>query len=59
MRILRWIVIALLIWGLFAGIGYALAPLLTDGWGSTRSVVAGIALILGCGIGLLRIPRRI
>ena len=59
MRALRWIVVGLLVWGLFTGIAYVLVPLLTDGWGNEVSFVAGLALIGLCTIGLLRLdPRR-
>ena len=59
MRALRWTIFALLVWGLFIGIAYALVPLLTDGWGNGVSFVGGLALIGLCSVGLLRLdPRR-
>jgi hypothetical protein len=59
MRALRWLLTAVLIWGLFTGIAYALVPIMTDGWGNEMSFVAGLALIGLCGGGLLRLdPRR-
>lgn len=59
MTVLKWLATVLLVWGLFGGIAYILTPLLTDGWGSTTSSLAGVALIVFCGLGLLRLdPRR-
>ncbi len=45
-------------WGLFTGIAYALTPLLTDGWGNEVGTFAGLALIVACGLGLLRLDPR-
>ena len=58
MRPSKWLALALLLWGLFTGIAYATAPLVTDRWGNDLSTLAGIALILLCGAGLLRLDLR-
>jgi len=55
MRVLRWLAIALLIWGLFIGIAYAIAPLVSPGRGSVLFELIGVALVVGCGFGLLRL----
>jgi hypothetical protein len=58
MTAVRWIGIALLVWGLFTGIAYVLTPLLTDGWGNGLSTAVGVALIVACGYGLFRLDPR-
>lgn len=59
MTALRWLIAALLVWGLFTGLAYALVPLVTNGWGNTVTVLIGVMLVLICAAGLLRFdPRR-
>lgn len=59
MKLLRWLLVILLVWGLFTGIGYVLSPLLTERWGNNTSTVVGLGLIVLCTAGLLRLdPRR-
>jgi hypothetical protein len=58
MRTLRWIAAGLLMWGLFTGIGFVLVPVLTDGWGNTASLLAGVGLIVVCVVALLRLDPR-
>lgn len=55
MRVLRWVAAALLIWGLFVGIAYAIVPLVSPGRGSAQFELIGVALVAGCGFGLLRL----
>lgn len=54
MRVLKWLLAAFLVWGLFTGILYAIAPLVSDR-GNLLFVGIGVGLILGCGLGLLRL----
>ena len=58
MTAVRWLVAALLVWGLFTGTAYVLIPLLTDGWGNGVSFTIGLALIAICGALLLRFDPR-
>jgi hypothetical protein len=59
MRALKWLVSALLLWGLFIGISYLVVPAVTSGHGNGTTLVIGIALIVGCAFGLLRLfPRH-
>jgi hypothetical protein len=59
MTAVKWIAAAFLVWGLFIGIGYAVAPLVTDGWGNTWSTAVGLGVIGLCSAGLLWLnPRR-
>jgi hypothetical protein len=58
MRVVRWIVAGLLVWGLFTGIAYVLVPLMTDGWGNDLTVMIGVALVAVCSALLLRFDPR-
>lgn len=59
MKLLRWLLAILLVWGLFTGVGYVLTPLLTEGWGDNTSTAVGLGLIVLCTAGLFRLdPRR-
>ena len=58
MRVVRWIVAGLLVWGLFTGIAYVLVPLMTDGWGNDLTVMIGVALAAVCSALLLRFDPR-
>ncbi len=59
MRAAKWLVAILLGYGLFTGIAYVLVPVVTDGWGNTTTLLIGLALLVVCGAGLLRLdPRR-
>jgi hypothetical protein len=55
---LRWLGIAVLLYGLFIGISYALAPLVSPGHGNAMFSALGVVLIGLCGAGLLWLPRR-
>jgi len=54
----RWLLTALLIWGLFTGIAYLLVPLLV-GRGTMLTTGVGVLLIVLCGWGLLRVEPRV
>jgi hypothetical protein len=53
-----WLVTALLVWGLFTGIAYALVPLLVDR-GSALTTGIGVLLVVACGWALLRVEPRL
>jgi dipeptide/tripeptide permease len=56
MHALRWLGIALLIWGLFTGLAYVMTPFLTDHrWGDDRTTAVGAGLIVVCAVALLRV----
>ena len=58
MALFRWIVAAVLLFGLFTGIAYVLVPVLTDGWGNELSFAVGVALIVCCGAALFHFDPR-
>jgi len=56
--VLRWLGIAILLYGLFVGISYVLAPLVSPVHGDVMLTALGVVLIGFCGAGLLWLPRR-
>lgn len=54
--LLKWVLAGLLAWGVFTGLAFALAPLLVPGKGNILSSLVGVALMLLCGFGLLKLP---
>jgi hypothetical protein len=54
--LLKWLLAGLLVWGVFTGLAFALAPLLVSGKGNLVSSLAGVVLVLFCCFGLLKLP---
>jgi hypothetical protein len=50
----RWLFTALLVWGLFTGVAYALVPLFADR-GDLLTSAVGVVLIVFCAWGILRV----